>query len=209
MKAISLVVLCLCFAQLQAQEVIEKHIHFSGKEMIKFNIQIADSIRLRTWNRNEVYITASININDNKNNDSYITSFDSSDKMIIVNSNIRYKDLNNNNCCCTTNIFWDIYVPEESEFSIETINANITITGNTNKLNVNSISGFIDLAIPEDKNADLDLSTLMGTIYSNHNVNMEEGHVTNMNSRLKKRINSGGVPVKLASISGDIFLRKQ
>lgn len=65
----------LCFAAASAQQKTEKHIGFAGKESVELNIQIADSIELRTWNRNEVYVSASVNINENKDNDAYQISF--------------------------------------------------------------------------------------------------------------------------------------
>ena len=71
-----LVVVWLCFGSAQAQQIIEKHIDFSGKESVSLKIQIADSINIQTWNKNEVYVKASVNINENKDNAAYETSFD-------------------------------------------------------------------------------------------------------------------------------------
>jgi len=86
---IVLVISWLCFASTYAQQKIEKHIDFSGKESLSLKIQIADSINVQTWNKNEVYIKASVNINENKDNDAYITSFDDSDKTISVKANFK------------------------------------------------------------------------------------------------------------------------
>src|SRR5664280_3658758 len=126
MKTITiLVVVWLCFSPVKAQQIIEKHMDFSGKESLTLKIQIADSINIQTWNKNEVYVKASVNINENKDNEAYITSFDDSEKTILVKAN--FKDdyfKGKNNCCNETNIFWQIYVPEKTKFSVETINAN-------------------------------------------------------------------------------------
>lgn len=81
-----LVVVWLCFGSIQAQKIVEKHIDFSGKESLSLNIQIADSINLKTWNKNEVYIKASININENKDNEAYVTSFDEAGNTVVVNA---------------------------------------------------------------------------------------------------------------------------
>ena len=82
-----LVVVWLCFGTIQAQQIIEKHIDFSGKESLSLKIQIADSINVQRWNKNEVYVKASININDNKDNDSYVTSFDETGNNVAVKAN--------------------------------------------------------------------------------------------------------------------------
>ena len=198
----------LCFGTIQAQQKIEKHIGFSGKESLTLKIQIADSIIIHTWTKNEVYVTASVNINDNKDNDAYLTSFDETGNEVIVNAKFRDKYFNgNNNCCNKTDIFWQIFIPEKTNFSVETINANITIDGQTRQMNVKSISGYIDLAVPANRQADLEFSTISGTVYSNHDLELRKGK-SSVPSVIKERLNNGGFPIKLVTISGDIFFRK-
>jgi hypothetical protein len=180
---------------------------FSGKETISLKIQIADSINIQTWNKNEVYIKASVNINENKDNEAYITSFEDSGKTILVKAN--FKDnyfKGKNNCCNETNIFWQIYVPEKTKFSVETINANVTISGRTTEMNVKSISGYIDLTEPASKNADIDFSTISGRMYSNHELALSKAH-TGIPLKINEKLNNGGDPVKLETISGDIYFR--
>jgi hypothetical protein len=203
-----LVVMWLCFASTQAQQVIEKHIDFSGKELLSMKIQIADSINVQTWNKNEVYVKASVNINENKDNDAYVTSFDNEGKKVVVNAN--FKDnyfRGKKNCCNETDIYWQIFLPEKTKFSVETINANITITGQTREMNVKSISGDIDLTEPSTKQADIDFSTVSGRMYSNHAIALNKGH-SGIPLKISEKLNNGGDLIKLETISGDIFFRK-
>src|SRR5664280_717571 len=202
-----LVVLWMRFATSQAQQIIEKHMDFSGKESLSMKIQIADSISIQTWNKNEVYIKASVNINENKDNEAYITSFEDSGKTILVKAN--FKDnyfKGKNNCCNETDIFWQIYVPEKTKFSVETINANVTISGRTTEMNVKSISGYIDLTEPASKNADIDFSTVSGRMYSNHELALNKAR-TGIPLKINEKLNKGGDPIKLETISGDIYFR--
>lgn len=171
-------------------------------------IQIADSINIQTWNKNEVYMKASININNNKNNDAYVTSFDNAGNTIVVDANFKDKYFKGkNNCCNETDIYWMVYIPEKSKFSIETINANITITGLTNEMKVKSISGYIDLTEPSGKQADLDFSTISGRMYSNHEFNLSKQH-SGIPYKIAEKLNNGGELIRLETISGDIFFRK-
>jgi len=172
MKTITiLIVVWLCFAPVEAQQIIEKHMDFSGKESLTLKIQIADSIDIQTWNKNEVYIKASVNINENKDNEAYLTSFDESGSSLTVNAKFRDKYFNGkNNCCNKTDIFWQVFMPEKTKFSVETINADITITGQTREMRVKSISGSIDLSVPVNKQAFLEFSTISGRMYSNHEI---------------------------------------
>ncbi len=203
-----LVIVWLCFGSIQAQQIIEKHIDFSGKESLALKIQIADSISLQTWNKNEVYIKASVNINDNKDNEAYITSFDEAGNTVVVKANFKDKYFRGkNNCCNESDIYWQIYIPEKINFSIETIDANITITGQTREMNIKSISGYIDLAVPASKQANIDFSTISGRMYSNHELVLNKMH-SGIPLKITEKLNNGGDPIKLETISGDIFFRK-
>jgi hypothetical protein len=209
MKTVTtLVFIWLCFGTIQAQQIIEKHIGFSGKDALTLKIQIADSIKIQTWNKNEVYVKASVNINENKDNDAYETSFDDSGNNVIVDA--KFKDnyfKGRKNCCNETDIYWQIFIPEKTRFSVETINADVTITGQTKEMKVKSISGYIDLAVPADKQADLDFSTISGRMYSNHDLAPTKMH-SGIPLKISEKLNSGGDPIKLETISGDIFFRK-
>lgn len=209
MKRVTIIIVVwLSFFSVKAQQMIEKHISFSGKESVNFDIQIADSINLLTWDKDEVYLKASVNVNDNKDNDAYLTLFDDSGKSIAVKAKIKdgyFKG--KNNCCNTMDIFWTIYIPNKALFNIESINANITIVGQTEEMKVKSISGFIDLSVPADRNADIDFSTISGTIYSNLNLTPNQTH-TSLPVKIADKLNNGGHSIRLETISGDIFFRK-
>jgi hypothetical protein len=206
-KGTILVVVWLCFSSIQAQQIIEKHIDFSGKESLILKIQIADSINIQTWSKNEVYVKASVNVNENKDNDAYVTSFDDSGNYIAIKAN--FKDnyfKGKKNCCNETNIYWQIFMPEKTKFSVETINADVTIKGQTREMNVKSISGYIDLTEPEGKQADLDFSTISGRMYSNHELALNKMH-SGIPMKINEKLNNGGDPIKLETISGDIYFR--
>ncbi len=209
MKKISIIIIgILCFASVKAQEITEKHFDFSGKESVEINIQIADSLNLHTWNKNEVFAKASVNINDNEDNEGYVISFDESGKSLVING--KFKDnyfRGRNNCCTETDIFWEIYLPERITINVETINGNITIDGITDEIRVKSISGFIDMAASSDRKADIKFSTITGTIYTDHKL-ASERHAAGIPTVIKEDLNNGGSPVTLETISGDIFFRR-
>lgn len=203
-----LVVLWLSFTTAQAQQIIEKHMNFAGKESLALNIQIADSISIQTWNKNEVYVKGSVDVNDNKDNDAYETTFDESGKTISVKSKFRenyFKGRKNN--CTESSIYYVVFMPENTRFTLETIDANVTVTGKTSQMHVKSISGYIDLAVPANKPADIDFSTISGTMYSNLDLSMNGKH-GGIPSKIKVKLNNGGDPIRLETISGDIYFRK-
>ncbi len=218
--------LCIGSMATRAQKIIEKHIPFSPKNFVSMNFQISDSIHIITWKKDEVYIKSSINVNDNQNNDDYKMVFDETGSTINVSAkletdNIRRPrkdsgDNHNENCCwCCNNvrtkIFHEVYVPENVDFSVETINGNIIIAGNTAEIRARSISGFIDLAIAPDRKAEVKMHTISGTMYSNIDLIPANRHIKQVGGgSISAQLNGGGSKsIDLETISGNIFFRKE
>ena len=225
-NSILIALLCIGSLATRAQKIIEKHIPFSPKNFVSMNFQISDSIHIITWKKDEVYIRSSINVNDNQNNDDYKMVFDETGSTVNVSAkletdNIRRShrdsgDNKNENCCCCCNnyrtkIFHEVYVPENVDFSVETINGNIIIAGNTAEIRARSISGFIDLAIAPDRKADVKMHTISGTMYSNIDLLPANRHIKQIGGgSISAQLNGGGSKsIDLQTISGNIFFRKE
>ena len=195
-----------------AQKLITKNFSYSGKESIKLDLNIADSIRITTWNKNEVSLKCLVNINNNTYNDDYRVNFSESGNMIEVRAKFEtdHKMIwNSDSNCCSyrSEIIWEVFVPENAPFSIETINGDIIIDGKTDEIKAYTISGYIDLSVSNNRKADFKLSTITGTVYSNIlSSNSSDKH--NSSNNIFNRFNGGGKSVTLKTISGDIYLRK-
>jgi len=194
-----------------AQKVVEKTMSFAGKDAIKLDMQISDSIGIATWNKKEVYVKATINIHDNKYNDEYKIRFDESGNTVAVigkyetdRRNTWREDLGTH-----TSIIWEVFIPENARFSVDAINANITIVGKTDEIKASTISGFIDLALASDRKVDIKMSTVTGTVYSNVISSSDAGSGKKHDSNISTELNGGGKLVSLRTVSGDIYLRKQ
>lgn len=207
--------LCLAVSSLQAQKIVEKHAAISSGGKVTLNIQISDSIRVITWNKNEAYIKASVDINDNKNNDDYEWAFDDANGSFNVKA--KFKDhvgrVYKSDCNCTCNyeskIYVEVYVPENANLNIETINGDITITGKTADVRAHTISGFVDFAIAPDTKAYLKMNTISGTMYSNMDLGLDDKKVKHIGgSTVSSSLNGGGKVIDLETISGNIYFRK-
>lgn len=81
-----------------------------------------------------------------------------------------------------------------------------------NPTSISLVSGFIDITLPSNSNANFNLSSISGEIYTDLDIELE-GSDDNSMSRLggggqiSGTLNGGGVEVSLKSISGDIYLR--
>jgi hypothetical protein len=211
----------------RAQKVIEKHIDLAAGGFVDMNFQVSDSIRIITWAKNEVYIKSSINVNDNKDNDAYNMTFDGPGKTVEIRGKLDWngsrgcrtssrKDSadNHDECCCCCNvrseIVHEVYIPENADFSIETINGNIVISGKTGDIRAKTISGYIDLAFAPERQASLNMRTISGTMYSNFDFPAGSRNARRIGGgSLSAELNGGGKRIELETISGDIFFRKQ
>jgi hypothetical protein len=238
-NSILLALLCCGILTVRAQKIIEKHIPFTAGNFISMNFQISDSIRIITWKKDEVYIKSSINVNDNQNNDDYKMTFDGTPNTISVSARLEtnnyrrrrhsnsdstkdksgdvkvYNNNNNDNdccCCCSyeSEITHVVYIPENADFSVETINGNIIITGETAEIRARSISGSIDLAIAPARKVDLKMHTISGTMYSNMDLQTSRRIRQVGGGTISAELNGGGgKSIDLETISGNIFFRKE
>jgi hypothetical protein len=208
-----------------AQKIIEKHFDLSANGFVSMNFQISDSIRIITWAKNEVYVKSSIDVNDNKNNDDYMMTFNETGSTVNITARLETsgRGCGGGNdsaaktrgnyccCCCTSNIYHEIYIPENTNFSVETINGNIVISGKTAEIRARSISGFIDLAISPGRAAELTMKTITGNMYSNFELSSTSRRIKQVGGgSVSAELNGGGgKPIDLETISGNIFFRKE
>ncbi|HVS98461.1 MAG TPA: hypothetical protein VHE54_18340 [Puia sp.] len=218
-NSLFLALLCIAIIPAKAQKIIEKHIAFSPKNFVSMNFQISDSIHIITWKKDEVYIRSSIDVNDNQDNDDYKMVFDETGSTINVSAkleteNIRRSKRDSGNCCCCCNyrtkIYHEVYIPENADFSVETINGNIIINGNTAEIRAKSISGYIDLAIAPARKADVRMHTITGTMYSNIDLPTNR-HIKQVGGgSISAELNGGGgKAIDIETISGNIYFRKE
>lgn len=200
-------ILWMAMPNVWAQEHIEKHLPFTGSNRLTLDIRFADSIRIVTWNKAEVWAQVSVDINNNTDNAAYLTMFDTSGEEVIMRSDFKkgYFD-GRKNCCNETQIVWILHIPEHAAFTLETINGNVSLSGNPGKVAAKTISGYLEVTLPARQMSDLEMKTVSGRMYTDLDMakSASEGSLP-MVVRLKP--SSTGVPVKLETISGDIFVR--
>jgi hypothetical protein len=170
-------------------------------------------------------VKSTIDVNDNKNNDDYKMTFNESGSTVNITARLETSGrgcggANDSSgktrgnyccCCCTSSIYHEIYIPENTNFSVETINGNIVISGKTAEIRARSISGFIDLAIEPGRAAELTMKTISGTMYSNIELTSTSRKIKQIGGgTVSAELNGGGgKAIDLQTISGNIFFRKE
>jgi len=215
LKSIALFVCLLLAANAYSQKVIEKTVQSSATKLA-INFQFADTIHINTWKKSEFYVKVSVNINDNSSNDNFELQISDSVGTLNLKSNITDINKLNRKVVRTDgtiidgvqmNLMYEVWCPENADIELKTISGNVIFTGNPANVQVNSISGFIDIKASAEI-AFIDMETISGVIYSDFEFdkNANENHPVGM--KVKDILKTDGYNVRLKTISGDIFYRK-
>ena len=203
---------------LLAQKVVEKHFNLNPNAHVTIDLNIADSITVITWDKAEAYIKTTVDVNDNKDNDAYDLTYDG-DGQTQVNVTGKLGKLHHGgckdstrNCCCDccnqVNVTCVAYVPAGTNINLNTINADLTLSGRLGEVRAKTISGFVDLTVYPDTKADVEMKTISGRLYSNVDFPINKGNLRSVGGNVHSNLNGGGGSIDLETISGDIFLRR-
>lgn len=196
-----------------SQKIITKKVDVTGKKM-EMKFDFADSIRIEAWNKNTVELEVSVNIDNNRFNEYYKLNENSFSGDIDLVEKIDFEAIkkikgSGNNCNFDKMIRYKLKVPSSLEFSLKTISGQIILEGSLGKMTVNSISGFIDYAIPASMKTRINLSTVTGDVYSNLKFdNKPEKEAQWVGTKRNLIFNGGTQSIDIKTVSGNIYLRK-
>ncbi len=226
---IIIIIILVFFSILKGQEITENTYPLKANQKVALNLKFAENIKVENWDKNELLLKAEVNINDNTLNNAHIV--DVKNEGILLNietgfndallKNSRMYNCNGDNAhqnnfngkdgySVCSKINYTVYLPANTELTIETISGNIVLAERKGPLVAKSISGFVDLSTAENKQADIYLKSISGEVYTDLDIvfaNREENPIVGY--ELKGKLNGGGDKVRLESISGDVYLRKR
>lgn len=219
-------------AAVQAQsKTVERTLAIPANNKVDLQLKFGENIKIAAWDKKEAYIKVTYEINDGKLNEALLLNFESDNNSARVNVDLdkeltkkgQATDCPDNNysqyssgkdgsrsfVCATIN--YEIFLPANTDLTIETINGNIEIRGLTGPVQAKSISGFVDMNWAANKGAAVALKTITGEVYSDLNIDLAGKKQKNpmVGYELKGNVNGGGLAIKLESISNDIYFRKQ
>ncbi|MDF9800996.1 hypothetical protein OKW21_006259 [Catalinimonas alkaloidigena] len=226
-----LMAVCLLTAghSLYAQKIVERRLEYSPGQKIVFDLPIGKSIVLHGWDKNEVSLTATIDINSNRLNEAYqlevqegeaLTFTADLDEDILKGgkaidcgegkaSYVSYNDKEQVVVCAY--IHYVINVPRAAILQLKTISADIEAKGLEGDTEIKSISGFIDFNWQERQEAELALKSITGELYTDLDFDIlnKKDMPQTVGYTLKGQIGDGGRRLALETISSDIYLRKR
>jgi len=225
MKTLIMILVISFFSiQLSAQRIVEESMAVSSNQEIRLDFDFADDITVKSWDKQEVYVKATVNINDGKDNDRFKLISNKGSGYISIKSEIKNLDKLScktiiikdgdttiiNGMGAQMNLTFEVFMPPDVELSLETINGSIEIKGLTGPMEIETINGEIDLYISSDHKADLSMSTINGTLYTNLNLEFisRKDNMCKVGGDVDTKLNGGGVDIDLETINGTIYLRK-
>jgi hypothetical protein len=228
----SLVIACLlAITTLQAQQkTVEKTLNVPANKKVDLNLKFGNDINITAWDKNDVYIKVTYEINSGKLNDALLLTFESDQESARVKADLNHEllktgkaedcpDIKNNinrsynkgqgYYSCTT-INYEVRVPRNAVLDVETINGNILLRGFTGLVNAKTINGFVDMDWPGKKGADVALKTINGEVYSDLDINFSNKKDNPIvGYQLRGSLNNGGTALNLETINGNIYFRKE
>jgi DUF4097 and DUF4098 domain-containing protein YvlB len=98
-----------------------------------------------------------------------------------------------------------------------TVNGSIEVTisrlEQSKPTHISTVNGFIDVSLPADSKANVNLSTINGEIYSDADIKFpnkdDKGLPALQRNTTNGKINGGGVELTFKTINGEIYLRKK
>jgi hypothetical protein len=210
--AIVVLVVLVCPALL-AQKVITRSYPVSGKKMtLKFNF--ADTIRVENWNKSTAELEVTVNLDNNKYNEFYSLKENQFTGEVELVEKIDFEGIRkasgcNIDCNFKQHVGYRLKLPASTEFDLKTIAGNIILMKVEGKMNVKSISGFVDYTVPSGLKAKFDLSSISGDVYSNlpFDAGSEKDHSI-VGTKQNRILHGGTLPIEIKTVSGNIFLRK-
>ena len=219
-------------AGVQAQsKTVERTLAVPANNKVELNLKFGENIKIAAWDKKEAYIKVTYEVNGGKLNEALLLNFASDNTSARVNVNLdeeltkkgQATDCPDNNysqyssgkdgsrsiVCATIN--YEIFLPANADLTVETINGNIEIRGLTGPVQAKSISGFVDMNWASNKGAVVALKTITGEVYSDLAIELtgKKQKAPMVGYELKGNVSGGGSPIKLESISNDIYLRKK
>ncbi|NIJ55049.1 DUF4097 domain-containing protein [Dyadobacter arcticus] len=230
-QSLIIFILTLLVSQLFAQKIIEKHMPYKDGQTANLNLKFADSIQVRYWDKQEVFVKIRAVINSNKLNDALLVKGHTTTDEIVLevdfdqemikqgkaedcpgNNRSTWNDKNGENrhyLCKEIN--YQVFLPRNAKLKLETIDGNIDIQGTGTPVFAKTISGYVDMSWPKSKGLNVAMKTITGEVYSDFEIdfkNKKQKHPI-VGYLLEGTSNGGGPDVKLESISNDVYLRKK
>lgn len=191
-----------------------------------FDLKFAHKIDIKGWNKNEVLLKTTVVTNKPELEKVHTMEVTDGANLLSVHTDYDHELLKknhlNNTCwdcdeesrskngekCFCLKVSYEIWLPYEADFSLESINGSVEIRDFRGPAKIKTINGFVDMDWNPAAGADLSFNSINGELYSDFDIKADKNN-TSYSKRLESPVNGGGKKIRLETINGDVYFRKK
>lgn len=226
-RILSVLVFLFTTSVLWAQkEVVEKNYPFSGQE-IDIEVKLGTEIKVKAWDKQEIAIKVTYEVNEGKNNDAVTLDFDEYNDRLSLDVDVSERKMRDADYCCCRDgrgTYWngdnrsrncidlvvEVLAPANARLRVESVIADVTLEGMSGDIEVETVTGTIDLAWMEGIGAEVTMTTTMGDLYTNIDLDRrtDRGLQLISSHKVEGTYKNGERSVMLKTVTSDIYFRK-
>ncbi len=205
-------------------EVHEKTYPYTNQEL-DIDIELGTDLVIKSWDKQEIFVKVTYEINGGEDNEALRIDIDDYTDRLSVDLDLDKRKLSDSDdCCCRDrqrtrwengrgtciDVKVEMMVPSSASVRVETITSNVTISGIISDIDVETVTGKIDLSWQESAGAEIALKTTTGDLYTNmkFDTKRDRGLPSISGRNLKGTYKGGEKEVQLETVTGAIYFRK-
>lgn len=226
---ITLLLMFVCMLGFSQAEVFEKSVALNGRR-ISIDADMASTINVSTWNKKQVQVKVTYELDDGDMNDMVTVELDEQSNRIRLKLDVDEEKIlrkaresdcdrgdanywgsrNGRKACVYAVISIEVFLPEHTELDIETVLADVLMKGKFEELDIKTVTGNIDVTWPEKQGTEIALKTVTGNIFTDFDLSgmKDKGLPIISSHKIKTTYKGGEGYLKLESVTSDIYLRK-
>lgn len=218
---ISLLITLPVWAQ---EDVVEKTYPFTN-QFLDVDLDLVSDLVVTAWDKQEIYVKITYEVNDGKDNEAVIIDIDDYGDRLSLDLDFDVRKLSDSDdCCCGENrrsyrdrgkgscleVKVEVMIPASAQIGVETITSSVTINGMISDIEIETVTGVIDLTWQSEIGAEISMKTVTGDLYTNmdFDTKKEKGLPNISSRRLKSIYKDGEKEVRLKTVTGAIYFRK-
>ena len=221
-----LLVLCCATLAMAQEKVVEKSFAFKGQEL-DIDVDLGTEIAIKSWDRDEIAVKITYIVNDGENNDAVRVDLDDYKDRLSIDVEVNEREMREADyCCCDRGqgMIWkkngrrgscvemlvEVSSPASADVRVKSVISNVVIKGMKGNVEVETVTGGIELNWDVNTGAEVTLNTTTGDLYTNIDMDRKKDRGLKVISshKVRGRLKNGEKEIFLKTVTSDIYFRK-
>lgn len=204
--------------------VYEKTYPYTNQEL-DIDIELGTDLVVKAWDKQEIFVKVTYEINGGEDNEALRIDIDDYTDRLSVDLDLDKPKINDSDYCCCSgkprarwengrgtciDVKVEVMIPSSASIMVETITSDVTISGIVSDIDIETVTGVIDLSWEESAGAEIAMKTTRGNLYTNMKFyeKKDRGLPSISGRDLKGTYKGGEKEVQLKTVTGAIYFRK-